>query len=66
MVENIIVLFIAKLQQGRQGPSKLEKETWVTVKNRQGDVNFQFQVQPIKDNEGVFEYAVPEVIFSPM
>jgi len=50
--------------QGRQGASSIEKETWATVKNRQADVNFQFQVHPIKDNSGVFEYAVPQVIFN--
>lgn len=42
----------------------MEKETWVSVKNRQADVNFQFQVHPVKEINGVLEYAVPEVIFT--
>lgn len=57
-------IFCPFLKQGRQGASSIEKETWATVKNRQADVNFQFQVHPVKDNSGVFEYAVPEVIFN--
>ncbi|ODM94464.1 BTB/POZ domain-containing protein 2 [Orchesella cincta] len=49
---------------GRQGASPIEKETWVSVKNRQADVNFQFQVHPLKEVNGVLEYAVPEIIFT--
>jgi len=56
----------SEMSMGRQGATAVEKESWVSVKNRQADVNFLFQVNPIKEVDGVPEYAVPEVIFTLM
>jgi hypothetical protein len=54
----------SEASMGRQGVSPMERESWVTVNNRQADVNFHFQVNPMKEADGVMEYAVPEVIFT--